>query len=224
MPHLAQVQKPCCSRNRTVAYPSIENQPLPLGIRNCTAVDQSWIVIGLFAKIGFLTHAALTSLLDTPCYHHVHSTVFKLSAPEPDTLHSHYTITLHLYRLTLNFILQDICRQKPNQVWSSQHQLSTLPTHTSWPHTYSGTSIYCSRNDHFPACTVRHFWSRTKFHINNVIYFRIHRSLNYRFTALIVCKSRSWRSVSRMDRLKKNWNEVNIICITSLWTINLATQ
>ena len=68
---------------------------------------------------------------------------------------------------------------------------------------YSGTSIYRSRNDRFPACTVRHFWSRIKFHINNVIYSRIHRSPNYRFTALIVCKSRSRRSISRMDRLKK---------------------
>jgi hypothetical protein len=68
---------------------------------------------------------------------------------------------------------------------------------------YSGTLIYRSRNDHFPACTVRHFWPRMKFHINNVIYSRIHRSLNYRFTALIVCKSRSWPSISRMDRLEK---------------------
>ena len=68
---------------------------------------------------------------------------------------------------------------------------------------YSGTSIYRSRNDRFPACTVRHFWSQMKFHINNVIYSRIHCSPNYRFTALIVCKSRSRRSISRMDRLKK---------------------
>ena len=45
---------------------------------------------------------------------------------------------------------------------------------------YSGTSIYRSRNDRFPACTVRHFWSRMKSHINNVIYSRIHRSPNYR--------------------------------------------
>ena len=91
---------------------------------------------------------------------------------------------------------------------------------------YSGTSIYRSHNDHFPACTVCHFWSRMKFHINDVIYSHIHRSPNYRFTTLIVCKSRSPRSISRMDRLKKkkNWNEVIIICVTSLWTINLATQ
>ena len=46
---------------------------------------------------------------------------------------------------------------------------------------YSGTSIYRSRNIRFPACTVCHFWSRMKFHINNVIYSRIHRSPNYRF-------------------------------------------
>ena len=45
-----------------------------------------------------------------------------------------------------------------------------------------------------------------KFHINNVIYSRIYRSPNYRFTALIVCKSRSQRSISRMD--KKNLGEV----------------
>jgi hypothetical protein len=62
---------------------------------------------------------------------------------------------------------------------------------------YSGTSIYHSHN----ACTVRHFWSRMKFHINNVIYSHIHRSPNYRFTAMIICKSWSWRSISRMDRL-----------------------
>jgi len=69
---------------------------------------------------------------------------------------------------------------------------------------YSGTSIYRSRNYRFPARTVRHVWSRMKFHINNVIYSRIYRSPNYRFTALIVCKSWSRRSISHMDRLKKN--------------------
>ena len=40
-------------------------------------------------------------------------------------------------------------------------------------------------------------------HINNVIYSRIHRSPNCRFTAFVVCKSRSRRSISRMDHLKK---------------------
>ena len=74
---------------------------------------------------------------------------------------------------------------------------------------YSGTSIYRSRNDHFPTCTVHHFWSRMKFHINNVIYSRIHRSPNYCFTALIVCKSRSWRSISCKDRLKKKLKRCN---------------
>ena len=74
---------------------------------------------------------------------------------------------------------------------------------------YSGTSIYRSRNNRFPACTVRHFWSRMKFHINNVIYSRIHRSPTYRFTALIVCKSRSRHSISRMDRLKKKLKRSN---------------
>jgi hypothetical protein len=68
---------------------------------------------------------------------------------------------------------------------------------------YSGTSIYRSRNDRFPACTVRHFWSRMKFHINNVIHSRIHHSPNYRFTAFIVCKTRSQRSISHTDRKKK---------------------
>jgi len=60
-----------------------------------------------------------------------------------------------------------------------------------YAHMYSGISIYRSCNNRFPACIIRHFWSRMKFHINNVIYSRIHRSLNYRFTALIICKSRS---------------------------------
>jgi hypothetical protein len=77
-----------------------------------------------------------------------------------------------------------------------------IHTHTH-THTHSGTSIYRSHNDRFPACTVRHFWSQMKFHINNIIYSRIHHSPNYRFTALIVCNSRSRRSISRMDRLKK---------------------
>ena len=82
--------------------------------------------------------------------------------------------------------------------------LFTNQLHALYTNIYSGTSIYCSRNDHFPACTVRHFGSRMNFHINNVIYCRIHHSPNYRFTILIVCKSRSWRSISRMDRLNKN--------------------
>ena len=53
------------------------------------------------------------------------------------------------------------------------------------------------------ACTVCHFWSRMKSHINNVIFSHIHRSPNYHFTTLIICKSRSRRSISRMDCLKK---------------------
>ena len=73
---------------------------------------------------------------------------------------------------------------------------------------YSRTSIYRSRIDCFPASTIRHFWSRLKFHINNVIYSRIHRSPNYRFPAFIVCKSTSRHRISRMDRLKKNSSEV----------------
>ena len=74
---------------------------------------------------------------------------------------------------------------------------------------YSGTSIYHSRNDRFPACTVCHLWSRMKFHINNIIYSCIHRSLNYRFTAFIVCNSQSRRSISRMDRLKRKLKRSN---------------
>ena len=81
---------------------------------------------------------------------------------------------------------------------------------------YSGTSICRSCNDRFPACTVHHFWSRMKSHINNVIFSCIHRSPNYRFTALIVCKSRSWRGISRMDRLKKKLKWSNYLRYLSL--------
>jgi hypothetical protein len=42
-----------------------------------------------------------------------------------------------------------------------------------------------------------------KFHINNVIYSHMHCSPNYSSTTLIVCKSRSRRSISCMDHLKK---------------------
>ena len=87
---------------------------------------------------------------------------------------------------------------------------------------YSRTLIYHSRIDRFPASTIRHFWSRIKFHINNVIYSRIHRSPNYCFPAFIVCKSTSRHRISRMDHLKKNWSEV--FALHSLWTTNLATQ
>jgi hypothetical protein len=81
---------------------------------------------------------------------------------------------------------------------------------------YSGTSFYHSRFDRFPAYTIRHFWSRIKFHINNVIYSRIHRSPNYRFTAFIVCKSRSGHSISRMDRLKKKIEPKYLFALHSL--------
>ena len=92
----------------------------------------------------------------------------------------------------------------------------------SWYTIYSGTSIYRSHIDRFPTSTIRHFWSRIKFHINNVIYSRIHHSPNYRFPTFIVCKSPSRHSISCMDRLKKNWSEV--FALHSLWTTNLATQ
>ena len=109
------------------------------------------------------------------------------------------------------------------KIWGFLQILKQVITFFSF--IYSGTSIYRSRNDRFPASTVRHFWSRMKFHINNVIYSRIHRSPNYRFTALIVCKSRSRRSISRMDRLKKKIEAKYLLSVLpSLWTINLATQ
>jgi hypothetical protein len=41
---------------------------------------------------------------------------------------------------------------------------------------YSGISIYQPRNVRFPVFTMHHHWFRIKSHINNVIYFRIHRS------------------------------------------------
>ena len=102
----------------------------------------------------------------------------------------------------------------PPAVYSNALQVKLLWFYSLYSQSeYSGTSNYRSHNDRFPACTVRHFWFRMKFHINNVIYSCIHRSRNYRFTALIVCKSRSPRSISRMDRLKKKWSEVFIICV-----------
>jgi hypothetical protein len=80
---------------------------------------------------------------------------------------------------------------------------------------YSRTSIHRSRIGRFPPFTVQYFWSRNKSHINNVIYSRIYCSANDLFPALIVCKLRSWRRISRMNR-QKNWlgNMVIIICVT----------
>jgi hypothetical protein len=49
---------------------------------------------------------------------------------------------------------------------------------------------------------MRHLRSRIKFHINNVIYFRIHRSPNCCFFAFIACKSQSRHSISQMDFLE----------------------
>jgi hypothetical protein len=66
---------------------------------------------------------------------------------------------------------------------------------------YSGISIYWPRNVRFPVFTMRHLWSRIKFHVNNVIYICTHRSPNCRFSAFIVCKSRSQHSISHMDFL-----------------------
>jgi hypothetical protein len=66
---------------------------------------------------------------------------------------------------------------------------------------YGGISIYRPRNICFLVFTVRHLWSRIKFHINNIIYFHIHRSPNCRFSAFIACKSRSWHSICHMDFL-----------------------
>jgi hypothetical protein len=66
---------------------------------------------------------------------------------------------------------------------------------------YSGISIYQPCNVRYPVFIVRHIWSRIKFHINNVIYFRINRSPDRRFSAFIACKSRSRHSISHMDFL-----------------------
>ena len=71
---------------------------------------------------------------------------------------------------------------------------------------YSRTSIYRSRIYRFPAFTIRHFRSRKKSHINNVIYSRINSSANYRFPAFVDCKSRSRHSFSRVNRLKKKFH------------------
>ena len=90
---------------------------------------------------------------------------------------------------------------------------------------YSGIAIYRFDIDRFSARTFRNFWFRIKFHINNVIYFRIHRSPNYRFSALIICKSRSRRGIFRMERLKKKIEaKYLLMALPSLWTIHLATQ
>ena len=114
--------------------------------------------------------------------------------------------------------------------WKQQTVLSCfyiyiyIHTHTH-THTHSGIAIYRFDIDRFSACTVRNFWSRIKFHINNVIYFHIHCSQNYRFSALIICKSRSRRGIFRMDRLKKKIEaKCLLMALPSLWTIHLATQ
>jgi hypothetical protein len=78
---------------------------------------------------------------------------------------------------------------------------------------YSGILIYRPCNFCFPIFIMRHLWSRIKFHINNVIYFRIHRSPELSFFRLYACKSRSWHSISHMDFLawfvwEKNWSEL----------------
>jgi hypothetical protein len=73
---------------------------------------------------------------------------------------------------------------------------------------YSRTSIHRSRIGRFPAFTVFYFWSRNKSHINNVIYSCIYRSANDRFPALIVCKLRSLRSISRINCQKKMDREI----------------
>jgi hypothetical protein len=68
------------------------------------------------------------------------------------------------------------------------------------PYIYSGISIY-QPNVRFLVFTVRHVWSRIKFHINNVIYFRINRSPELSLSTFIACKSRSRHSISHMDFL-----------------------
>jgi hypothetical protein len=78
---------------------------------------------------------------------------------------------------------------------------NTLSAPKRWHLNYSGISIYRSRNVHFLVFTVHHLWFRIKFHINNVIYFCIHRSPTYRFSAFIACKSCSRHSICHMDFL-----------------------
>ena len=140
----------------------------------------------------------------------LHTCIFKVIKPpivwEP---------SLQPLEVTQDIQLRHACAYKNlhpyllySQCWTACYS-SNMP-HTKKAHKYiyiyiyiyihSGTSIYRSSNDRFPACTVRHFWSGMKFHINNVIYSRIHCSPNYRFTAVIVCKSRFRRSISRMNR------------------------
>jgi hypothetical protein len=50
---------------------------------------------------------------------------------------------------------------------------------------YSVLSIYGPRNVRFSVFTIRHLSSRIKFHLYNVIYFRIHRFSNSCFPAFI---------------------------------------
>jgi hypothetical protein len=66
---------------------------------------------------------------------------------------------------------------------------------------YSWISIYRSHNVRFLVFIMRHLWSRIKFHINNVIYFRIHRSPDLSFFRLYRCKSRSRHSICHIDFL-----------------------
>jgi hypothetical protein len=78
---------------------------------------------------------------------------------------------------------------------------------------YSGISVYRSRNVHFLVFIVRHLWSRIKFHINNVIYFCIHRSPDLSFSAFIVVNHvpdtafATWIFLHGLF-VKNNWSEL----------------
>jgi hypothetical protein len=69
------------------------------------------------------------------------------------------------------------------ELYSQVCTLSPSPTSVQNIH-YSGISIYRSRNVRFLVFIVHHLCSRIKFHINNVIYFCIHRSPDLSFFRL----------------------------------------
>jgi hypothetical protein len=123
---------------------------------------------------------------------------------------------------TWNKVSQSPRRWKQHILPKCQNkQLSSMV----YTHTQSGTSIYRSRNHRFPACTGRHFWSRMKFHINNVIYSRIHHSQ----TIVLM----HWSFVNHDPDAafptwivwkKKTEAKYLLFVLPSIWTINMVTQ
>jgi hypothetical protein len=85
---------------------------------------------------------------------------------------------------------------------------------TVYEGSYSGISIYLSRNVRFLIFTVRHLWSRIKFHINNVIYFRINRSCELSFFLHLFLVNHGPDTLfptwifSHGSFEKKNWSEL----------------